>query len=137
MHIDDEHSFVEIYRLEGDVGDFIDPRQQRESTLASPKVGVHNPLKGYGFYMLEPGTTSSMLTVPVLPVGEAFIARHRLYASLKEHPTGFEWQYSWERWQIFRTDLPRAPAEAGQFAGAQRLTPTPKNEAGPVRRQRF
>jgi hypothetical protein len=106
VHIDDQRSFVEIYRLAGDTGDFIDPRQQKETALAPLKVGVHNPLKGYGFYMLEPGTTSSMLTVPILPVGEAFIARHRLYASLKEHPTGFEWPYSWERWQVFRTDLP-------------------------------
>jgi hypothetical protein len=78
--------------------------------LTPLKVGVHHPLKGYGFYMLEPGTTSSMLTVSILPVGEVFIARHRLYASRKEHPTGGEWQYSWERWQVFRTDAPSASA---------------------------
>jgi hypothetical protein len=101
VHVDDERSFVEIYRLAADIGNFVDPRQQ-----ALAKVPVHYPLKGYGFYILEPSTTSSMLTVPILPVGEAFIARNTLYARRKEHPTGFNWQYCWERWQVFRTDLP-------------------------------
>jgi hypothetical protein len=123
VHIDDQRSFVEIYRLAGDVGSFVDPRQQEE-TLASRKVGVHHPLKGFGFYMFEPSTTSSMLTVPILPVGEAFIARHGLYAKLKEHPTGFEWQYSWERWQVFRTDPPR-PATANEAANMPDPLPRP------------
>jgi hypothetical protein len=107
VHVDDMRSFVEVYRLAGDVGSFVDPRQQKE-TLTALKVGVHHPLKGYGFYMFEPNTTSTMLTVSILPVGEVFIARHRLYANRKEHPTGGEWQYSWERWQVFRTDAPSA-----------------------------
>jgi hypothetical protein len=105
VHIDDKHSFVEIYRLAANVDNFVDPRQQDLTPL---KVGIHYPLRGYGFYMLEPNTTSSMLTVPILPVGEAFMARHLLCARRKEHPTGFEWQYVWERWQVFRTDLPSA-----------------------------
>ena len=105
VYIDDQRTFVEIYRLAGDIGSFVDPRQQLG--MLAP-LSAHHPLNGYGFYMLEPGTTSSMLTVPILPAGEAFIARHRLIASRKEHPTGFQWQYSWERWQVFRTDLPKA-----------------------------
>jgi hypothetical protein len=64
------------------------------------------PNVGYGFYMLEPCTTSSILVVSVLPVGQAFIARHRLVADKVRHPTGAKWSYSWERWQTFRTDLP-------------------------------
>lgn len=103
VHIDDKRSVVEICLLAGDVGSFADPRQQKKMLA---QVGVHHPLEGYGFYMLEPSTSSTMLTVPILPVGQAFIARHRLYAKLEEHPTGGEWQYSWERWQVFRTDLP-------------------------------
>lgn len=137
VHIDDERSVVEIYRLAGNTGDFIDPRQQKETTLAPLKLGTHQPLKGYGFYVLEPGTTSSMLTVPILPVGEAFIARHRLYANRKEHPTGFEWQYSWERWQVFRTDLPRVSlgsdtaAQTGKLVDAPQLTAGPKTQNEP------
>jgi hypothetical protein len=106
VHIDDEKTFVEIYRLVGEGGAFVDPRQQRHA-MDSLKVGFHHPLKGYGFYILEPGTTSSLLTVPILPSGEAFIARNRIYAQKEQHPTGAAWQYSWERWQLFRTDLPR------------------------------
>jgi len=104
VHIDDKSSFVEIFRLAGEIGNFVDPRQQE--TLVPLRISVHHPLKGYGFYILEPGTASSLLTVPILAVGEPFIARHMLFASSKEHPTGFAWQYSWERWQVFRTDLP-------------------------------
>lgn len=108
VYIDDERSFVEIYRLSSDIAwTFVDPRQHREA-LTPFRVGVHFPLKGYGFYMLEPGTNSSILTVPVLPRGETFIARHKLVASRHRHPTGFEWNFAWERWQIFRTDLPTA-----------------------------
>jgi hypothetical protein len=107
VYIDDVRSFVAIYRLAGEIGNFVDPRQQKE-TLTRLKVGVHYPLEGYGLYMLEPNTTSSMLTVSILPVGEAFIARHRLYAEREHHPTGHKWQYSWERWQVFRTDAPYA-----------------------------
>jgi|SRR6516165_3093239 len=105
VHIDDARSFVEIYCLEGEIGEFIDPRRPSDE-LAKHKGRVHHPLSGYGFYMLEPGTASSMLTVPILEMGKAFIARHRLYANKERHPTGAEWQYSWERWQVFRTDLP-------------------------------
>jgi hypothetical protein len=104
VHIDNR-SFVEVYRLSGDIGSFVDPRQQQETQL---KVGVHHPLKNYFFYIFEPSTTSSILTISILPVGEAFIARHGLYADSKKHPTGGEWQYSWERWQVFRTDAPSA-----------------------------
>jgi len=107
VHVDDERSFVAVYRLAGDVGSFVDPRQQRDYA-ATLQLAEHHPLKGYGFYMLEPGTTSSMLTIAILPVSAAFVARHRLYASQKEHPTGFKWQYSWERWHVFRTDPPSA-----------------------------
>lgn len=104
VYIDDEFSFVEIISLKGLVGDFIDPRQQKE--LLDYKVAHHFPLKGYGSYMLEPNTTSTMLTVPILPAGEAFIARHKLYDKRKENSTNHIWRYSWERWQVFRTDLP-------------------------------
>jgi hypothetical protein len=103
VHVDGELSFVELYALKGTLEQFVDPRQQKDS-LAQLWVGSHRPLSNYGFYILEPGTSSSMLTVSILPIGESFIARHRLYASLKEHPTGFKWAYSWERWQVFRTD---------------------------------
>jgi hypothetical protein len=120
VYVDDERSFVEIYRLAGDIGNFVDPRQQQE-TLNSLKVGGHHPLRGYGFYMLEPSTTSSMLTVPILPVGDAFIARHRLYADRKIHPTGFDWQYSWERWQVFRTDLSSASTARDAQIGSRTL----------------
>jgi hypothetical protein len=105
LHVDDDSSLVEIYRLAGEIGNFVDPRQQEE-TLTPLKVGVHHPLRGYGFYVLEPNTNSSLLTVSILPVDEAFIARHVLYAKREEHPTGDEWPYSWERWQVFRTDAP-------------------------------
>jgi hypothetical protein len=121
VHVDDYRTFVEIYRLTGDIGNFVDPRLQSE-TLTPFKVGDHYPLMGYGFYMLEPSTTSSMLTVPILPVGEAFIARHRLYASLEKHPTGGTWQYSWERWQVFRTDLPSADTAKEARTGAPTRT---------------
>ena len=106
LYVDDDRSFVEVYRLTG-IGEFIDPRQQKDS-LAPHRVGRHYPLEGYGFYMLEPGTNSSIVAIPILPSGEAFIARHRLYAKRERHPTGGEWSYSWERWQVFRTDLPAA-----------------------------
>ncbi len=120
VYVDSERSFVEIYHLAGEGGKFVDPRQHKE--MFTPfKVGSHYPLKGYGFYMLEPTTSSSMLTVPILPVGEAFIARHRLYASREKHPTGFDWQYSWERWQVFRTDM-----QSGSVARDVRI-------AGPTR----
>jgi hypothetical protein len=110
VYIDDARSFVEIYRLAGDIGNFVDPRQQKDE-LTPLKVGVHHPLKGHGFYMLEPNTTSSLLAVSILPVGKAFIARHRLYAARKEHPTGHKWQYRWERWQVFRTDTHLRPSQ--------------------------
>jgi hypothetical protein len=87
----------------GDIGAFVDPRQHWQA-LESLKVAIHHPLKGYSFYMLEPGTTSSLLTVPILPRGEAFIARIGIYARKEQHPTGADWQYYWERWQVFRTD---------------------------------
>jgi hypothetical protein len=105
VYVDGERSIVEVYRLTGNIGEFVDPRQHKE-TLASHKIAVHYPLKGYGFYLLEPNTNSSILTLPILPLGEAFIARHRLVANQQRHPTGFKWSYSWERWQVFRTDLP-------------------------------
>jgi hypothetical protein len=107
VHVDDIRSFVEVYRLAGDIGSFVDPRQQK-ATLTPLKIGLHYPLRGYGFYIFEPNTTSSILTISILPVGEAFIARHRVYADRKEHPTGEKWQYPWERWQVFRTDAPSA-----------------------------
>jgi hypothetical protein len=99
---DDEQITHHIGDLEP-AGNFVDPRQK---DLPSLRVGVHYPLRGYGFYMLEPNTTSSLLTVPILSQNDAFIARHLLYASLREHPTGHDWPYNWERWQVFRTDLP-------------------------------
>lgn len=107
VYIDDGGTVVEIYRLAGEIGTFIDPRQQWE-TLAPFLVGTHYPLQGFGWYRFEPNTTSSILTAIVLPVGEPFIARALLIADKKEHPTGFDWSYSWERWLVFRTDAKAA-----------------------------
>jgi hypothetical protein len=76
--------------------------------LTHLQIGTHYPLKGFGVYLLEPNTTSSLLTAPILPVGEAFIARLEIVANHEKHPTDFVWSYSWERWQFFRTDLPKA-----------------------------
>jgi hypothetical protein len=78
-------------------------------------------LKGFGFYMLEPGTNSSLLTVPILPTNKAFIARMVLIANSEKHPTGGDWDYSWERWQVFRTDLK---------PGVSNLTPVPASPSG-------
>lgn len=113
VYIDDENASVEIYRVRGEIGSFVDPRQNPES-LERLKIAEHNPLRDYGFYMLEPGTTSSLLTVPILPMGEVFIARNSICANSEWHPTGGDWQYSWERWQVFRTDLSRETVELPQ-----------------------
>jgi hypothetical protein len=108
VYLDTENTIVEVYRLEGDIGNFVDPRQIKKP-LIPLKVGDHLPLADFGgFYRLEPGTTSSIPTVLILPLGKAFIARIELIAHDAHHRTGGDWSYSWERWQIFRTDLPTA-----------------------------
>jgi hypothetical protein len=108
VYINDKESVVEVYRLQGDVGTFVDPRQQSEA-LEPFRIGTHLPLAGFGWYRFEPNTTSSIMTAIILPPGEAFIARNQLIADNKYHPTGADWSYSWERWIVFRTDVPARP----------------------------
>jgi hypothetical protein len=106
VYIDTNSTFVEIYNISDmDIG-FLDPRQQCDS-LFHRRVGLHDPLTGFGdAFFFEPGTNSTLLTVPILPAGEAFVARMFLCANRDRHPTGSDWSFSWERWQVFRTDVP-------------------------------
>jgi hypothetical protein len=100
---------VEIYEIDGETGSFVDPRRDAEEKREA--YSLHHPLKDIGLYMLEASTTSTLQTIPILPVGKAFVARLQLAADFKRHPTGGDWQYYWERWQVFRTDIPNSKSE--------------------------
>lgn len=107
VYIADDRCFVEVFLIPDSAAGFIDPRLNRDE-MENQLVGKHNPLDGYGFYTLEQGTSSSILSVTVLPRGRTFLARMRLTADRKRHPTGGDWNFSWERWQVFTTPYAEA-----------------------------
>jgi hypothetical protein len=104
VYIDDDRTIITIYEIAGEINTFVDPRQYKDRLTP---IGEHYPLKGFGFYMLEPAATSGLVAVPILALSKPFIARAKIVADIKKHPTGGSWSYSWERWQVFRTDLPK------------------------------
>lgn len=106
VFVNPDDTCVEIFQILGIAGTFIDPRQGHDVLVKEHLIASHRPLVGFGIYQLEPGTTSTILTVPVLPRGQVYVARHNLAADDKAHPSGHDWSYSWERWQIFTTDPP-------------------------------
>lgn len=109
VYIDYDQAVLQIFAVEGDAGSFVDPRVYAGNERVP--YCSHHPLKDLGFYMLEPGTTSTLQTIPILPTGKPFVARFELAADAEKHPTGGDWQYSWERWQVFRTDVQKSKSD--------------------------
>jgi hypothetical protein len=95
---------VEIYRIPDGHYGVIDPRQQAEAL--GPPAFTHHPLADFSPYMFEPGTTSTLLTPVALPADHSYIARMVLVSDRSKHRVDGELCLSWERWQVFRTDMP-------------------------------
>ena len=97
VFLDIHLSELSVYRISSQ-GAFIDPRRLEQEVGA--KVSEHLPLEGFGFFKLEPGTTSSILTVPILEEGKTYLARLKLVSDQNRHATKGGWNFLWEKWQV-------------------------------------